>query len=529
MHTMWSGGLKLKGYKTISNQQKSITAPIPNTLIIPLQQHIGQLTHPVVQVGDKVKKGQCIAQSKHFISAAVHASSSGTVTAIENHPVAHPSQLATPCIIIKTDGKEEWITHHGTSNYQQLSRAELRDRIGKAGIVGLGGAVFPTQVKLTPPSDTRITTLILNGAECEPYITCDDRLMREQASEILQGMAIIAYILKVPHVIIGIEDNKPQAYQTLQHALSQTALFPQLNVEIIQVPTIYPAGGEKQLIYTLTGKKIPSYELPAQQGIVCHNVATCFSVYEAIVKGIPLISRLVTVTGQKQGFNVRTLIGTPIQDLLDYVAYHPTIKHTLIMGGPMMGTALSNTRIPIVKASNCILLQDTPPFEQTMPCIRCAQCSHVCPVNLLPQQLYWYARSKEFDKIQDIHLFDCIECGCCSYVCPSHIPLVHYYRYAKTEIWNKEKQKQKADLARTRHEFHLFRLEREKKEKAERHKKKKTTLNKTKTDAIQAALQRTKAKKQPTNNSDKNTMQNDPNPTDSHSQVSTPDKDKSLL
>lgn len=497
------GGLQLDEHKSISTSKRIENAPIPTMLVLPLSQHIGAAAKPCVAIGDSVLKGQLIAHSDGRVSAPVHASSSGKVVAIEKRNVPHPSQLKSECIVIKTDGRDTPIEaeHVGLTNYHSLSTDELRQRIHDAGIVGLGGAGFPSHVKLKP-NGHQIETLILNAAECEPYISCDDMLMREQAPAIVNGLRIMQQALHAKHCMIGIEDNKVEAFAALQEAVADSD-----DVEIVRVPTRYPAGGERQLIYSLTGKQAPSQGRPLEIGVVCHNVGTAAAVHNAITKGEPLISRVVTLTGSgiPQPRNMHVLLGTAIDDLLDHChALKENIGRTMI-GGPMMGFILDSTTAPITKTTNCVLVthqRDTKKPETALPCIRCGDCADACPVNLLPQQLYWYARSQEFDHIQDYNLFDCIECGCCDVVCPSRIPLVQYFRFAKTTIWQHERNTEKSDKARERHELRLERLEREKREKRERHNRKKAALKKEpdqkedpKKAAILAAMKRVQEKK----------------------------------
>lgn len=498
------GGLKLPGHKSISMTQPIAAATIPETLILPLQQHIGAAAVPVVKVGERVLKNQVIARAEGFVSAPVHASSSGVVTAIEARPVPHPSGMLSTCIVIQTDGKDEGVAiATAQADYHDDDPSHLRNRIREAGIVGLGGAGFPTFIKLNPGRQYTIDTLILNGAECEPYITCDAMLLQEQPRAILDGLLVMQHALQAKRCLIGIEDNKPAAIAALRDALTDTE---RAVIEVVAVPTIYPAGGEKQLIKTLTGLEVPSHKLPASVGIVCHNVATAQTVGDAILHRQPLIERVVTVTGPAISTprNYRVRIGTPMQHVLQLAGVQQQTLARLIMGGPMMGFAIDNPAVPVIKTTNCLLgltQRDLPQQQFALPCIRCGECARVCPALLLPQQLYWHAHAKDFDKIQDFHLFDCIECGCCTRVCPSHIPLVQYYRYAKTEIWAKERDKQKSDIARQRHEFHLERLERKKQEDEERKRKKKelletvTAADDTKKAAIAAAMERVQAKK----------------------------------
>lgn len=507
LNKLWRfhGGLHLPEHKTASTQRPVVRAALPGTLILPLQQHIGQSAKPVVQVGERVLKGQLIARADGYISAHLHAPSSGTITAIEERPIAHPSGLSALCIVLSTDGLDAWHEPYPPlPDYRAVDPADVRRRVREAGIVGLGGAAFPSAVKLNPGPHTRIQLLILNAAECEPYITCDDLLLRDHARQVIGGLLIMRHALQAERALIGIEDNKPEALAALQAALAE---YDSADITIRQIPTLYPSGGEKQLIKILTGKEVPSHGLPAELGIVCHNVGTAAAVYTAVCEGRPLISRYVTVTGDgiAQPQVIEALIGTPVAELVAQCGGYTEQVERLILGGPMMGFALTYDDVPIVKGSNCILAASSKalaPPQTALPCIRCGECVSVCPANLLPQQLYWYARAKDFDKVQDYHLFDCIECGCCSAVCPSHIPLVQYYRYAKTEVWAQEREKQKADLARQRHDARLARIEREKEERAAKMQKKKEALDAPaagdddpKKAAIAAALERAKAKK----------------------------------
>jgi electron transport complex protein RnfC len=510
------GGLRLEGHKDLSTREPILDMRIPRWIVLPVQQHIGEPAEALVKPGDHVKKGQLIARASGYVSAPVHASTSGVVVAVEARPVPHPSGLTAPCVVIETDGRDEWLADRmpALPDYATLDAVTLRNRVREAGIVGLGGAAFPVSVKLNPPPGRRIDTLIINGAECEPYISCDDMLMREQARAVIEGIRIIHRIVQAEHCLIGIEDNKPEAIAAMREALGEDDA-----IEIVKIPTRYPTGGEKQLIKVLTNREVPSNGLPTDIGIVCHNVGTAAAVYRAVAHGIPLISRVVTVTGQGVNHprNIEVLIGTPISEVVAFTGGYSAEVERLIMGGPMMGISLGNDEVPVIKGTNCILAAahgevDTP--GPAMPCIRCGDCQRVCPALLLPQQLYWHAHAREFDKVQDFALFDCIECGCCAYVCPSNIPLVQYFRFAKTEIWEQEREKRKADLARQRHEFHQERLEREEREKAERLAKKKAALAKATEDGeaedpkkatIKAALERAKAKKATTGAAPKNT------------------------
>ncbi len=505
----FNGGIHPAEHKSESTRQGIALAPLPARLIVPLRQHNGNPAKPVVAVGDQVLKGQMIGRADGFISAAVHAPSSGRVAAIEMMPVAHPSGLPDLCVVLETDGEERWVERQPV-DYRSIEPAELRNRLRDAGVVGLGGAVFPSHVKLNTGG---LETLVINAAECEPYITCDDMLMRERAAEVVQGIAIAQYALGAKEVLIGIEDNKPQAIQAMQAACQGTGF------EVVTVPTLYPSGSAKQLIKLLTGKEVESGGLPTKIGVQCFNVATVYTMHRCINHGEPVISRLVTLTGNvSEPRNYEVLIGTPVSELTALAQPGPGTSG-YIMGGPMMGLPLPDLNVPVVKASNCIIATSPalfPPKPLPMPCIRCTRCAQACPADLQPQELYWFAKSMNFGKAQDYKLFDCIECGCCSYVCPSHIPLVQFYRFAKSEIWEREKEKKAADQARERHEFREYRQEREKQEKAAKHAAKAaeaaakagassdtaTAVSEegdaaaaAKKAAIQAAVERAKAKK----------------------------------
>jgi len=499
LHT-FHGGVHPAEHKQESTTLPIVQAPLPSQLIVPLQQHLGQRAKPLVHVGDKVLKGQLIGQADGAISCAVHAPTSGTVSAVDVAPVPHPSGLPDLCITIIPDGAEQWVECIPL-DYETLSASELRQRLRDFGLAGLGGAVFPSHIKLNPGVQGTFPTLILNGAECEPWITCDDMLMRERAAEIVAGAKIMQHLLGASEVLIGIEDNKPQAIAAMRTACAETSF------EVIAIPTLYPSGGTKQLTQILTGRETPSGGRSTDLGVQMFNVATAYSLARAVLHGEPLISRIVTVTGNVDApRNYEVLLGTPVKELLALAGTPRTDTQGIIMGGPMMGFTLPAESVPVVKATNCLIAKSPalfPPPPPTLPCIRCTQCAQACPVDLQPQDLYWFARGREFGKAQEYNLFDCIECGCCDYVCPSHIPLVQYYRYAKSEIWAREREKQQADLARERHEFRLARIEREKKERADKLAAK-TQGSKApsanaeadpKKAAIQAAIERAKLKR----------------------------------
>ena len=523
-YKLWQihGGVHPPFHKEESTQLPIKSAGIPKQVILPIQQHIGAPAEPLVAVGDKVHKGQLIAKANAYISANIHSPTSGKVTAIRELLLPHPSGLKGLSIVIDTDGKDDWRKSGKYSCYENYSEVEpkvLLERIQEAGIVGLGGAVFPTSVKVAGATQSSIDTFIINGAECEPYITCDDSLMRERSAEIISGIRIIQHMINPAKCLIGIEDNKPEAIKAMQQACENDP-----KIDVITVPTIYPSGDIKQLTKILTGIEIPTGTRSVNSGILGQNIGTIYSIYQAIVEGIPTISRITTVTGNgvQHPQNFEVLNGTPFSYLAKQAGGYTKMADHLIMGGPMMGFALKDDRAPITKATNCALITSTTALNEsnsevanqpTLPCIRCGKCMDACPVNLLPQQLYWHIRAKDFEKTERHFLKDCIECGCCSYVCPSHIPLVDYYRFAKTEIHAQKRAQEKADLSRERHEFLLFRKERDKREREEKRKAHKEALQQKKlaaakakassgdegadgkSDAIQAAVERAKSKK----------------------------------
>ncbi len=465
----FKGGVKPATNKTQSVTQPIAVAPLPSRLVVPLHQSIGGTPRPIVAPGDTVLKGQKIGEADGWISAAVHAPTSGTVLAVELYPAAHPSGLTAPSVIIEPDGEDRWIARQPV-DYRALEPEAVRELLREAGVVGLGGAVFPTHGKLTPAKTVPMEEMVINGAECEPYITCDDLLMRERAEEVVRGAGIFRDLLKPRRVLIGIEDNKPEAVAAMTAAVkalgSDFAEF-----EVIAVPTRYPAGGAKQLIRVLTGKEVPNGKRSTDLGVQCFNVATAYTAWRAIAHGEPVISRLVTVTGNvDECRNWEALIGTPMNELLQ-LGRPRSDTDGIIMGGPMMGFLVPDQTAPVVKATNCLIAHSPtlfPPKPPEMPCIRCGECARACPHELQPFEMYWFSRAKNFGKTQEYAIFDCIECGCCSFVCPSRIPLVQYFRFAKSEIWARERDKNAAEGAKARFEFKQAREEREKAEKAEK-------------------------------------------------------------
>lgn len=426
-----------------------------------------------------------IARDEDPFNPPIHASTSGTVSAVENLPLPHPSGLPGPCIVIDVDGKDEGLPPEPVDDFRSLSTDALRRRIHEAGIVGLGGAAFPTAVKVNPGSQRRIDTLIINGAECEPYITCDDSLIRHCPRDVLGGAEILLQILGAEHCLLGIEDDMPEAIAALEAAKAGGDFE---SIHIMPVPAVYPTGGEKQLIQVLTGREVPTRGIPADVGIVCQNVGTAAAIHRAVVHGEPLLSRIVTVTGPgvRQPQNLLVRIGTPIAHLVAHCGGYTPLAQRLILGGPMMGLALPSDDLPILKSANCVLVAGAEQVvgeKLAMPCIRCGECAKACPVNLLPQQLYWHSHADNLDRAMEYHLADCIECGCCDFVCPSHIPLVQYFRAAKAQVAARQQERDKASHAKTRFEFREQRKEREKLEKAESARRKRELLERVKDDA----------------------------------------------
>ena len=462
----FKGGVKPDTNKTPSVQAPIGRAPIPARLIVPLHQSIGGQPDPLVVAGQRVLKGQPIGGPDKWLSSAVHAPTSGTVLAVEEHIAPHPSGLPTLSVVIESDGRDEWIERTPV-DYKALPPERVRELLRDAGVVGLGGAVFPSHAKLAAAKSVPMEELVINGAECEPFMTCDDMLMRERAEGIMHGIAIFRDLLAPKRVLIGIEDNKPEAVAAMKAAVEKVGE----PFAVIAVPTRYPAGGAKQLIRVLTGKEVPASKRSPEMGVQCFNVATAYTAWRAIAHGEPVLSRIVTVTGNvERPRNWEILLGTPLKDVLALGQPKPDTDRYL-MGGPMMGFELPSMEAPIVKASNCIIAGSPtlfPPVAPEMPCIRCGACAEACPHELQPFEMYWFSRAKNFGKTQEYNIFDCIECGCCSYVCPSRIPLVQYFRFAKSEIWSREREKNLADAAKARFELRNEREEREKAEKAAR-------------------------------------------------------------
>ena len=485
------GGLRLPGEKARSTGSSIAIAPVPEQLILPITQHVGAPAQPVVGIGERVLKGQLIADADGPISAPVHASSSGKVLAIEPWPVSRRYGDPAPCIIIECDGEDRAIdVSEMILDYASLDREILLDKILQGGIVGLGGAVFPTAQKLLQALGGDMDYLILNGVECEPFISCDDMLMREQAEEILRGAQILLHALGLDTCELAVESDKQEAI----HALGD-ALGPMNDPRIVikQVPTIYPSGAEDQLVQLVTNREVPSGGLPSDVGCVVQNVGTAAAVYRWISRGEPLISRVTTITGDGVAtpVNVLARLGTPISEVVSLAGGYTERASHMVVGGPMTGKSITTDRVPIVKATNCVLvMSETLPVGDVQPCIRCGECAAVCPIQLLPQQLYWHSCADNESKLRDFGLTDCIECGCCDLVCPSHIPLTAEFRQAKARMRELADEKARAERARQRFEARTQRLEREALEREKELEAQKQQARKVRPEDLKAIMDR---------------------------------------
>lgn len=486
------GGIHPPEFKTLSSLSAISSFPLVDELIIPLQQSIGAAARPVVSVGEQVSKGQLLAQMNGAISANIHSPANAIIEAIEPRFTGHPSGQQLLVMVLAVINPAEQTTSDSMNktktaspnndDWRSLSPEILLGRVSDGGVVGMGGAGFPTQVKL---AGSNINTLLVNAMECEPYISCDDRFMREHAEKLLVGAQIAATIVKAENIIFATEDNKPDSIDALEQAIVALNQFDinsrfRHHISILVTPTKYPSGGEKQLIEIVTGQQVSKGQLPASLGLVIQNVATLNAVYDAVVLHQPLTHRLVTITGDlpNQPGNYWIPLGTPIAAIMNYFAVQPTDCAQVIIGGPLMGQKVKNYRVPVVKSTNCLIFNsnqidnDVWTHEQAAfkECIRCSNCEQACPASLLPQQLYWQSQSDQWDKLQAQGLFDCIECGACAYVCPSEIPLVQYFRYAKSSIRHNKLKAEKAEKAKQRFDFREMRLLRAKEEKALKHK-----------------------------------------------------------
>ena len=443
--------------------------PVPARLYLPLQQHLGGPARPTVLVGQKVKKGDVLAEAQGMVSAPIHAPTSGTVVAVTEVTAPHPSGLTLPAIILEADGADEWTELAGCADPFALSPDEIGKRVASAGVVGLGGAAFPSAVKLVGASRAKVGILVINGGECEPYLSCDDRLMRDQAAGIVDGIRLMLHATGASVALVGIEDNKPEAIAAMQAAASGFG-----TVQIRPVPARYPMGSEKQLIQVLTGIEVPADGRPADIGVIVHNVGTALAVRAAVYEGKPLIARLVTVNGScaSQPGNIEVRIGTLAEEVLAFAGGLKGDGLGLarrVMGGPMMGMQIPHWRVPVVKGTSGILALDAGEVAEAEPnpCIRCGSCVKACPMGLLPLEMSARIRNEAYSEAIDLGLKDCIACGCCAYVCPSKIPLVQYFVHAKGELAAQDRAKLRGDATKKMALQRQERMEREAREKVE--------------------------------------------------------------
>ncbi|QPB34274.1 electron transport complex subunit RsxC [Citrobacter amalonaticus] len=488
----FNGGIHPPEMKTQSNGTPLRQVPLAQRFVMPLKQHIGAEGELCVAEGQHVLRGQALTRGWGRM-LPVHAPTSGTVVAIAPHSTAHPSALAELSVIIDADGEDRWIEREGWQDYRSQSREALIERIHQFGVAGLGGAGFPTGNKLKGGGD-KIETLIINAAECEPYITADDRLMQDCAAQVVEGIRILAHILQPREVLIGIEDNKPQAISMLRAVLADAR-----DISLRVIPTKYPSGGAKQLTQILTGKQVPHGGRSSDIGVLMQNVGTAYAVKRAIVDGEPITERVVTLTGEAviRPGNVWARLGTPVKHLLNDAGFCPSADQMVIMGGPLMGFTLPWLDVPVVKITNCLLAPSATEMgepQEEKGCIRCSACADACPADLLPQQLYWFSKGQQHDKATAHNIADCIECGACAWVCPSNIPLVQYFRQEKAELYAISQEEKRAAEAKARFEARQARLEREKAARLERHKKAAVRPAAKDQDAIAAALARVKEK-----------------------------------
>ena len=489
----FQGGIHPPEMKTQSNGTPLSELPLPHRFIIPLKQHIGHEGEICVAPGDKVLRGQPLTFGTGRM-LPVHAPTSGTIEDIGQHMTAHPSGLSELCIFLTPDGEDRWMPLDPLPDYRQHPRADIVQRIHDAGIAGLGGAGFPTATKLKGGL-RGVKTLIINAAECEPYITADDRLMQDYAAEVLEGSRILAWVLQAERVLIGIEDNKPEAIAALKQALGG-----ERDLQIRVIPTKYPSGGAKQLTRILTGMEVPHGGRSTDIGVLMQNVGTAWAVKRAIINGEPITERVVTLTGEAiaQPRNVWSRLGTPISHLLHQVGFRPGPRQMVIMGGPLMGFTLPSLDVPVVKITNCILAPSSSEMgnnDEEQSCIRCSACADACPAKLLPQQLYWYSQGGDHDKARAHHIDDCIECGACAYVCPSNIPLVQYYRQEKAELRAIDLEAKRTLEAKARFEARQARLEREKQAREARHEEAKQRVARSDNGELAAAKARATARR----------------------------------
>lgn len=453
------GGIHPEYRKELTSEKAIVTLTMPEALYIPLQQHIGAPAEVLVAAGDLVKKGQMIARSQGTVSTPQHASTSGRIAAVTEIAAPHPSGLPQTTIVLEPDGRDEWAElPEPIADPFSADTHTINTRVAQSGIVGMGGAAFPSAIKLNLGEQKKLEILLLNGAECEPYLTCDDRVMREFPDEIIDGARIMAHALGTARVIIGIEQNKPEAIEIMTRAAAKFA-----GIEVAGVPVQYPMGSERHLVQAITGCETPAKKLTADLGIVVHNVSTARAVHHAVRFGRPLVARVVTVSGGaiREPNNIMTPIGARVADLIDFCGGFASRPESVVNGGPMMGQPLASLDAPVVKGTSGILAMTAAEINHhpSSPCIRCGSCVTVCPCGLSPVEMAAYIRKDNLEGAAKMGVMDCFSCGSCSYVCPSHIPLVHYFNYAKGMIREQESERRKNDRVKTLAEVRTIRIE----------------------------------------------------------------------
>ncbi|MDR2092252.1 MAG: electron transport complex subunit RsxC [Azoarcus sp.] len=462
-----SWGVHPRDYKRPAADAPVRVMPMPERLYLSLAQHLGAPARPAVLVGQKVKKGEKLADPQGPVSAAIHAPTSGVIAAIGEISAPHPSGLPVQAIILEADGRDEWSDALTTcDNPLGLDPDEIGRRVADAGVVGMGGATFPSALKLSSSRKAGVTTLVMNGGECEPYLSCDDRLMRDEAETIIDGIRLMLHATGAKDAIVGIEDNKPEAIAAMRKAAAAWG-----DVRVRPIPARYPMGSEKQLVQTLTGREIPAGALPAAVGVVVHNVGTARAVSEAVRLGRPLVSRLLTVNGGcvVAPGNVVAPVGALVEDVIAFAGGIEGSPARLVMGGPMMGVSLPHARTPVIKGTSGILALDAAQADDRREeaCIRCASCARACPIQIMPLEIARHIRGNDLKGAVGLGLKDCIACGCCAYVCPAHIPLVQYFAHAKGTLAAEDRARQKAEATRKLAAARSERLAREAREKAE--------------------------------------------------------------
>ena len=496
------GGLELTHHKQVALRLPLAEPPLPERFYLPLSDPRGRSLTRCLADGAAVLRGQALTRSDSDFDLVMHAPTSGRLAGTVNHPVAWPPGSSQPCLLIESDGQDRSVEPQPLTEWTRQQPEALIDHLRAMGLAGLGGAAFPTAAKLRGDWPG-IDTLILNGAECEPWIACDEILMRERASAIITGGQILARAAEAGEIIIAIEDQMGEVSRRLKQAMNESDESERLvPIRLVQVPSIYPEGGERQLIQVLTGQEVPHDGLPQDLGLLCHNVATAAAAFDATVQGWALTERIVTVTGPgvSEPRNLVARIGTRMADLLAAAGGISPGSRRLILGGPMSGLALASDQIPVTKGSNCLLVLEAEQLrarQPTMPCINCGECVRVCPASLLPQQLFRLIEGERYEQAAALNLFDCIECGCCAQVCPSHIPLVDWYRHGKAERRLDQLDQRRAALARRRHEAREQRLEQARAARQARRERRQQRLEEADAarDDIQSAIERARKRR----------------------------------